>query len=200
MNDRQRIRTAQLAATRLAWVANQLDRVQHGSTLMGRIRDHQGGLRAKTFDGAGTSHRHDATFSQAMGADQAVADERELTKAIETASRLATSAMEIAGRYPPPHRATDHDLATLGHLNAATGNWCASCARTTSPAGGPRCEPPRGAQANPTDVGGRLAEPMLLCEWCYGCVRRWGRTPTVDELDRHHRGLIVPWPADVKRP
>jgi hypothetical protein len=201
VNDRQRLQLANLAANRLTWMARILDAVSaDGTTVIGRIRDQQGGLRAKSFDGTGSSHRHDATFTQVIHTDQAVVDERELNKAIDAAARAATKAMEIVDRYPMAHRATDIDQAALGRLNARDASWCESCARTTGPAGGARCEPPRAALAGPTNVGGRLDPPQLLCDWCYQAVRRWGRVPTVDELERHHRGQIVAWPADVRRP
>lgn len=200
MNDRQRIRLAQVISTRAELLAKALDAVVHGSTVMGRIRDAQGGLRARTFDGGGHSMRHDATFAGALTTDQATVDERDLDAALTHAARAMTRAWDIVGRYPPPHRPTDADRLALGRGRACEEPGCESCARTTSPAGGPRWEPPRQGMAHPTFVGDRLSEPKLLCEWCYSCVRRWGRLPSVNELERHHRGEIVAWPADVKRP
>jgi hypothetical protein len=200
MNDRQRLRLAQAVATRADGMARALDCVTAGTTVMGRIRDAQGGIRAKAWDTNGGSARHDATFAGAMMGDQAVHDEHALDAALKAAAVALGKAWEIVGRYPPPHRATDADLLALGRANGSAEPCCQSCSRIVSPAGGPRWEPPRPGMAQPTFVGGRLEEPKLLCEWCYQCVRRWGRLPSVTELERHHRGEIVPWPADVRRP
>jgi hypothetical protein len=200
MNDRQRIRLAQAVALRADGMAKALDTTTAGTTVIGRIRDAQGGIRAKAWDTSGGTHRHDATFNGALNGDQAVYDERNLDDALRHAAQSLNKAWEIIGRYPPPHRATDADRLALGRVSAADEPGCQSCTRTTSPAGGPRWEPPRPGMAAPTFVGGRLTEPKLLCEWCYQCVRRWGRLPSVNELERHHRGEIVPWPADVRRP
>jgi hypothetical protein len=200
MNDRQRIRLAQAAATRAALLAQALDVVKDGATVIGRIRDAQGGLRARTFDGGTRTMRHDSAFAGALSVDQASLDERDLDKAIAAAAKELNRAWEIIGRYPPPHRPTDADRLALGRAVASAEPGCESCSRTVSPAGGPRWEPPRPGMAHPTFVGDRLTEPKLLCEWCYQCVRRWGRLPSVTELDRHHRGGIVAWPNDVRRP
>ena len=199
MNDRQRIRLTQAVATRAELMAKALDVVKDGDTVIGRIRDAQGGIRARAYDGGGSTMRHDATFAGAMGVDQAVADERHLDSSLKAAAIAMNKAWEIIGRYPPPHRATEADLLALGRNNGHCEPGCDSCARTISPAGGPRWEPPRPGAAHPTFVGGRLDEPKLLCEWCYSCVRRWGRLPSVNELERHHRGDIVATPPDVKR-
>jgi hypothetical protein len=200
VNDRQRIRLAHVVASRADLLARALDAVVDNTTVMGRMRDAQGGLRAKNFEATGGSMRHDATFAGVQTLDQAVIDERHLDEAIKAAAVALGRAWDIIGRYPPPHRATDADRADLGRVKADEDPGCESCARTTSPAGGPRWEPPRAGMANPTFVGDRLEAPMLLCEWCYQCVRRWGRAPTPGELEAHHRGDIVPWPDDVPRP
>lgn len=197
MNDRQRIRLAQAVAARTELLARTLDTVVSGTTVLGRMRDCQGPLRAKTYEATPATMRHDGT---AGGVDQATRDEHDLDHSLKTAAVAIGKAWEIIGHYPPPHRANDADRLALGKLNARPEPGCESCARTTSPAGGPRWEPPRSGQARPTFCGDRLEKPMLLCEWCYQCVRRWGRLPSVPELERHHRGEIVAWPADVKRP
>ena len=200
MNDRQRIRVASVVAQRADLMAKALDAVVDNTTVMARMRDAQGGIRARAFDGGTKTMRHDATFAGVMGRDQALYDERNLDDALKAAAQAINKAWEIVARYPPAHRATDADRLALGRVKASDEPGCESCARTTSPAGGPRWEPPRSGQSAPTFVGGRLEEPKLLCEWCYSCVRRWGRLPSVPELEKHHRGEIVPWPPDVRRP
>lgn len=200
MNDRQRIRLAQAVATRTDLAARALDAITNGSTVMGRMRDAQGGLRAKSFEAPSATQRHDATFSAVIGGDQAVRDERDIDRHLKAAAVAIGAVWEIIGRYPPAHRATDADLLALGRVNARPEPGCENCARIPSPAGGPRWEPPRPGMAHPTTVGERLDEPKMLCDWCYTCVRRWGRLPSENELERHHRGDIVGWPPDVERP
>lgn len=200
MNDRQRIRLAQALATRVDLAAKALDVVTNGTTVMGRMRDAQGNLRAKSFEAPTATHRHDATFANALTGDQAVTDEANLDRHLKAAATAVGALWEIIGRYPPPHRATDADRLALGRVNGTPEPGCENCARITSPAGGPRWEPPRPGMTQATTVGDRLDTPKLLCEWCYGCVRRWGRLPSENELERHHRGDIVGWPADVERP
>jgi hypothetical protein len=135
MNDRQRIRLAEAIQTRTALLAQVLNTVVDGTTVMGRMRDMQGGLRAKSFDGSGGSMRHDATFAGTVALDQAVLDERDLDKALKAASVEVTKAWEILARYPPAHRATDSDLLALGRANRRQDPGCESCARTMSVAG-----------------------------------------------------------------
>lgn len=198
MNDRQRIKLAAAAADRLALLARTLDVIVDGSTVMGRIRDHQGGLRAKTYDGAPATMRHDATFAGTLASDPAIADERELDRCIKAAADSVNKAWAVVAAYPPAHNATDADRLALGRLNARPEPSCANCARIEGERGGPRHEPIRADLRGPTDVGGRLAEPLHLCDWCYGCVRSWGRVPSTAELTKHHRGERVGWPRDVK--
>jgi hypothetical protein len=200
VNDRQRIRLAQAVSTRANLLAKALDHVHDGSTVIGRIRDAQGGLRARAFDSGGRTMRHDATFAGSLSGDQAVTDERDLDKAIRSAVVEVNRAWAILGRYPAPHRATAADRLALGRVGGVQEPGCESCARTLSPAGGPRWEPLRQNMVTPTTVGDRITDPKLLCSWCYSCVYRWGRLPSVAELERHHRGEIVPWPFDVRKP
>lgn len=202
MNDDTRRQLAAGAATRLDALATALGAVAaiDGSTVMERMRDLQGPLRAKAYDTAGGSKRSDATATAAQAADQAVRDERDLTRYIREAAVASAQAWKIIGRYPAPRRPNVAEQAAVGRLNARGVLYCQSCARTTDSSGHARCEPIRGDLAGPTTVGGRLNEALGLCGWCYGCVRDWSRLPTVEECDAHHRGIRVPWPSDVERP
>lgn len=197
MNDRQRIQLAVALGYRTGLLAQVLDVVSHdGTTVMGRLRDAQGGLRARRYDTTRSGGRRDSTFA-GIGADRALADERELDDCLTAATRAVNRAWTIAASYPPAHTATAAERRTLG---LGDGPYCASCARTPRGDGSPRQEPIRANLTGPTDVGGRLAEPVALCDWCYRAVVDWGRLPTPEEVERHHTRGRVAWPADIPRP
>ena len=199
MNDTQRIQLAHAAGRRLELLATALDTVgADGLTVMARLRDLQGNLRAKSYENAPAA-RHDATFAGLGKGDPAVTDERDLDAALTRLARDINTAWRIVARYPVPARPDPVDRSGLG-LIGPSDNACANCATIEGEAGGPRFEPTRSDLAGPTTVGGRLEVPMALCAWCYGCVRDWGRVPNTDELTRHHQGKRVGWPADVERP
>jgi hypothetical protein len=196
MNDRQRIRLAQAVTSRADLVAKILDTVEHGSTVMGRMRELQGNLRARSYEGPGSTMRHDTVFA-GMKPDQAVADERDLDKALKAAAVELTKATVILNRYPTPKRVSARQRRDLGLV---TEPGCESCARTEGPAGGPRWVAPHPKIRRPSTVGGRLPVAMLLCRWCWECVSRWGRLPTTEEIELYHRTGRVPWPNDVRSP
>lgn len=197
MNDRQRIQLASALGYRTALLARVFNTVNRdGTTVMGRMRDAQGGLRARRYDTTRSGGRRDSSFA-GIGADRALADEHELDDCLSTATRAVNRAWAIAASYPPAHTATAAERRSLG---LGDGPYCASCARTPRGDGAPRQEPIRADLLGPTDVGGRLAEPMPLCSWCYGCVRDWGRLPTSEEVERKHSHGRVPWPDDVPKP
>lgn len=196
MNDRQRIRLADVAAQRLASVARVLDAIApDGTTVMGRIRDAQGPLRGRSYS-APTRSGTDQPMPSLAG-DRALADERDLDRALEGAAVAINRAAGVLAAYPPAHPASAAERRALG---LGDGPWCTSCARVEGADGQPRREPIHEGLLGATDVDGRLDEPCLLCRWCYGCVRDWGRVPTVAEVARHARGQRVAWPADVPRP
>lgn len=127
-------------------------------------------------------------------ADPAALDRLALGALVHAAASALRRAERLCERYPV---ATEPALALGGANSAAPG--CTSCARLPG-ARGRRWEPPDGRLAGPTTVGGRLEAPTWLCVWCVERLRSWGRLPTVDELDRHHAGRRVPWPADIPQP
>lgn len=202
MNDDMRADLARGAAMRLDALATALRAKANidDSTVMDRMRDLQGPLRAKSYDTGARSLRSDATANAAAAADQAVRDERDLNRYVREASMAAAAAWKIIGRYPAPRRPNPAEQAAVGRLNARGELFCQSCARTTDSTGQARYEPIRPASIGPTTVGGRLNEALGLCSWCYGCVRDWSRLPTPAEVDLHHRGVRVRWPDDVERP
>lgn len=197
MNDRQRIQLAKALAGRMADIARKLDTIENNTTLIGRMREQQGNLRARAYDGAPVRFGTDVVGGTATAmTDQAVLDEEHLDLLLKRLAHNTNIAVTIINRYPVPRRPTATDRADLGLVRSDPG--CENCARTEAAAGGPRWEPPR--TATPTTVEDRLEEPALLCDWCYQRVRAWGRLPTPAELDRHHRGDRVSWPSDVPRP
>src|SRR4029079_2328784 len=113
MNARQRIRLAQAVTSRADLVAKILDTVEHGSTVMGRMRELQGNLRARSYEGPGSTMRHDTVFD-GMKPDQAVDDERDLDHALRGAADEPTKAPVILNRYPTPKRVSARQRRDLG--------------------------------------------------------------------------------------
>jgi hypothetical protein len=202
MNDRRRIERVRRAAGRLGEFAARLDSTVGDSTLLGRMRDAQGGTQAQRFDAQRSGPTvPDPTAAAALrGADPATRDLVRLDRICNRLVALIEEAWDIADRYPPPRSATETDRLALERENSRGEDGCQNCSRIEGERGGPRWSPVHSGITWPTDVGGRLAEPMLLCRWCYGRVAEWGRVPSPSELQRHHRGQKVPWPADVPRP
>lgn len=197
MNDRQRVQLAGALGDRAGLLSQVLDVIaEDGTSVMGRMRDAQGGLRARRYDVTRSGGRRDATFA-GVGDDRALSDERELDESLATAARVLARAWAIVASYPPAHTATAADRRSLG---LGDGPYCASCAQTNRADGSPREEPIRADLIGPTDVGGRLAEAKPLCAWCYSSTRDWGRLPTPAEVERHHTRGRVPWPSDVEKP
>lgn len=64
---------------------------------------------------------------------------------------------------------------------------CRSCERTEVAPGLRRAEPVH----RRTDGGGVYAEITPLCWWCYRFVFDTERPPTVEEVEKHHRGEKV---------
>lgn len=202
MNDRKRIEMVRRVAGRCGLLAAKLDVIERGTTLIGRIRDAQAGTQAQRFDAQRSGPAiPDPTFTAAArGEDPATRDLEKLDRVIFRMVALVEEAWDIVGRYPPPRSATEADRLLLARENARAEPGCQSCARIEGERGGPRWSPVHPKLRDATDVQGRLAEPMLLCRWCWDCVAAWGRLPSGTELQRHHRGERVAWPRDVERP
>jgi hypothetical protein len=178
-----------------------LRRLIHDGVLQ-RMAEHEAGPVAARFEAVsarGSGHS-DLTAGTAMaGADFASKHTAELAEALRAASHWLAAALTVAKLYPPPRAADAEDRAALERINGRE-PCCANCARTRREDGQPRWEPIDSRLKDATTVGDRLPEPMALCVWCVDRTRAWGRLPTADELNRHHRGERVPWPADVARP
>lgn len=197
--NRDLIVTANTTADELGALCAEL---AHG--LLQRITEAQGGLAAARPERIGTRgvSLADPTAVSAMrGLDLAAAHRNELEHCIGRARTAIHRALDIAAGYPEPREPDAGARAALSRLNDHSDPGCESCARVAGPAGGPRWEPPDARlDGHRTDACGALDRAMWLCRWCHDAVRRWGRLPTLAELERHHDGKRVPWPADVERP
>lgn len=165
-----------------------------------RISEAQGGLRGSRFDAiASKGSPSDPTGSLALRErDVAVRHAEVLASAVGRMDEALADALEIVALYPPPHVGDAEDRAALERINGRE-PCCQNCWQLTLDNGQRRWEPIDANMAEASTVGGRLAEPMLLCQWCRKRTAAWGRLPTPDELARHHRGERVPWPRDVER-
>jgi hypothetical protein len=137
----------------------------------------------------------DPTAVAALGRNRSMATQHrlDLHAAMVDIAEALHRALLLAGLYPA------RDTAEL--LTLAKGDpGCESCARTTGPTGAKRWEPIKANLRGRTSVDERLPRALFLCRWCYDAVLAWDRLPTVDELELHHAGRRVPWPADVARP
>jgi hypothetical protein len=207
VTDRHLIEVAHTIGDIANVVAGHLD---HGA--LARIDDTRRGIPAARYDRGGgvAGIVADPTANTAIaalewGADVATQHRYELERLMLRAIGSLRRAQTIIDLYGEPRSASESDRLALARINTPAEPGCASCARTTGPGGGPRwepvCQPAAGREpVGPTDVNGRLPEPMLLCRWCRDCVHNWGRLPSERELERHHQGLRVPWPADIPRP
>lgn len=202
LNDRNLPTFAHETADRLGELCAALD---HGA--LGRMAQARTGVPAARYDRTGgrTDLVADPTASSAialveMGQEAAAAHRREIERMVIRARGCLDRALQLVALYPEARTASEADRLALARLNHRAEPGCESCARVEGPAGGPRWEPIDSRLAGPTDVAGRLAEPKALCRWCHDCVSRWGRLPSERELERHHDGKRVGWPADVPPP
>ena len=201
-NDRQRIERARRVAVMVRQLAEELDAVEAGTTIMGRIRDAQNGPQAQRFDTQRSGPSvPDPTYAAAVrGPDLASRDLVRLDRLLVGLERSVVQLLDLVDRYPAPRPANDADRLALARSNDRGDDGCQNCARIEGERGGPRWSPTHPKLAGPTDVGGRLSTPLSLCRWCYDAVVAWGRLPSETELQRHHRGEVVRWPPDVERP
>ena len=138
-----------------------------------------------------------ATAALNGSGDPALEQRAELERLMVRAVASLRLVRELCARNPVPAPA---DRAGVG-LSPSVGASCESCARLPGPGPrGRRWEPPDSRLVGATDVGGRLESRRYLCVWCHEKVRAWGRLPSPDELEAHHAGRRVAWPADVPAP
>jgi hypothetical protein len=90
-------------------------------------------------------------------------------------------------RTPESHREARQREDERRDLAGENDARCRSCERTEVAPGVRRSEPVH----RRTDGGGVYAEITPLCSWCYRFVFDTERTPTVEELEKHHRGEKV---------
>lgn len=209
VNDTDRRRVLFETAVRLNILARRLKELHAGATATERMRALQGNLAAQRYDSPSVAgHRtvldergvpmpavSDPTGEAAIGrVDLARRDAERFDKALGGLSGNLARLEAIVGRYGPPTAGSE-----LAVDNTKAEPGCENCAQLRV-AGRQRWEPVDSRRKGKTDVGEQLEQPMHLCVWCYDRTATWGRLPTTDELEAHHRGERVPWPKDVERP
>lgn len=202
VNDAARRRSALTSAERLMSIAVEMAErdVSDRLTPLERLRTHQGTLRAASYDGARPQVSTPSDPTGSMPSDAASRDLRKLDRALEGIELHLRQIEAVLDAYGPARVANELDRLALARLNVQPVAGCGNCARVEGANGGPRWEPADTRNPHPTTAGGALAEPMVLCSWCRNRLDLWGRLPSERELERHHRGDRVPWPADVPRP
>lgn len=161
---------------------------------MADYADGPGTVRFDGMSGLGTGVS-DPTARAALDRVRSIANthQGDLVKLLAEAETALGRAAALVGLYPV------RDTGEL--LTLAKGEpGCENCARIAGPRGPRRWEPIKPTLTNRTTVGGRLPKALYLCQWCYLRVLVWDRVPTEDELEMHHAGRRVPWPADVPQP
>lgn len=171
----------------LAAASDLLDRLEaamrtidrDGRNLEGRIRDRMlGHPRAASYDGSRSGRDiPDPTGNNAIRSDTAAGDLRALRGIAASLRRQLDTAVTIAQAYEP-RAATDKERR---EVDASNDPGCDSCARTEVASGVARWEP----RYNRT----------TRCRWCYEWEKATGEQPTLDQLRRHHAGLMVRRPV-----
>jgi hypothetical protein len=177
--------------------------VHHG--VLQRMAEAAPGVSVGRFDrplvsGGRTVADPTATAALAGVDDLAALHRSELERTLAAVRTRLRRCIDIARMYPEPRAADVADRAALARLNRMDERGCESCSRTTGPDNDPRFQPIYSRLSAPVLVDTEAGVTMWLCEWCWGAHRRWGRLPTLAELERHHAGQRVDWPADVPRP
>jgi hypothetical protein len=90
-------------------------------------------------------------------------------------------------RTPESHREARRREDERKDLAGENDARCRSCERTEVAPGVRRSE----KVYRRTDGGGVFAEPSPACSWCYRFIFDTERLPTVEELEKHHRGEKV---------
>lgn len=204
MKNSDRLATIRAATIWLQRATIEIGTTVDGKTVIDRMREAQGGMRAQRTDlprPAGTPMSDPtAANGTARRADVALGHERELDRMLEAVLASSRRIIEILQAYPPARVPSTTERLRLADGNRKVAVGCESCSKINGSNGSPRFEEIHPKLTGPTDVRGRLAKPLLLCRWCYDAVEQWGRLPTNMELERHHRGERVSWPKDVAPP
>jgi hypothetical protein len=154
------------------------------SGLGDRIEAAKRGVPAHRYEAQGRGSMGDPTSAAAMGKpDRATTDGAQLEMAVRRAMNAMQRALEIADWYSPPAPLVEAMAGEQG---------CDSCWRTYVSEGVRRWSPPFVVSSY---VSGVLHEPKALCSWCYKFTAKVGRLPTTNELERHHSGLKIMFPA-----
>lgn len=150
------------------------------------------GIKAQSFDGVVVAGHgsSDPTGRAALQKNRIDDEVQQIQHALNVWHDLiepTLTAVAFLTRAPENHKAArqrEEERKTLADENA---KCCRSCARTEVAPGVRRSE----AVYRRTDGGGVFAEMVPLCSWCYRLVFDCERMPTIEELERHHRGEKV---------
>jgi hypothetical protein len=177
MNGGERARTV---VEILSVVRVVLDQIGTGN--LTRLVDSQPGLSANHGDGSGGAIS-DPTGNAVERPDQPAHDLRNLDGHLIAALRALDKSRVVLSNYGPPRPAGEADRLALARENTRPEPMCAECATISEPHSDlPFSKPPDPRRVGPTDVGGRLPAPLVLCAWHVNFVEANGRLPTSREL------------------
>lgn len=134
---------------------------------------------AASYDPRGSS-AVSPTERLALTTDPTEKQRRQLTESVKQIC-YHTRVLALLVQEWTPHAPTARDRAQVERANDPT----PECAITRDLID--RHEPVH----RTTDCGGVLPQATPVGRWVYDFIRTQGRTPTVGELERHHKGLIV---------
>lgn len=181
--------SAAMAAVEALRAAGKNPRVDHDNGRLARLIDHQPGLSGSSDPGTGEG---DPTGNAADRPDQPAHDLRRRDQALRAAYIALDTIRHIDANYGPPRPAGEADRLALRRDNSKAEPCCQNCAGISEAHSDlPYLAAPDPRRQGPTDVGGRLAEPMLLCAWCVNFVAANDRLPRPDELEQHRDRSVV---------
>lgn len=136
---------------------------------------------AACYDGSGGRGRSPGSTVERL-ATSVDPTQRDRDQLDESLKALLTHSREILRlvRAWTPRPATDKERREVAHVNETK----PSCVHCTERRLEIRKEVEH-AQNGPSDVGGLLPSPLVLCRWCKDVVRQVQRLPSEREIDRH---------------
>lgn len=168
-----------------------VDMIRDGN--LRRLQDAQPGLRAASYDDDLVSGNSvsDPTGNSAGHADPTVSNLHDFDVELEKARKALDAAAVVLRNYGPPRRANEADRLALQRANTKPEPCCENHATITEPHGDLPLLVPSWKGRNPSDVGGRLPKPMLLCRWCVDFVISQGVLPSKEQLEARRDGRRV---------
>lgn len=136
---------------------------------------------AACYDGSGGRGRSPGSTVErlATSVDPTARDRRQLDQSLRALLIHAREIRRLVDAWNP-RPATDKERREVAHVNDVK----PSCVHCTERRLEIRKEVEH-AQNGPSDVGGLLPSPLVLCRWCKDVVRQVQRLPSEREIDRH---------------